>query len=296
MIFTLNYGMVSTFSINPIEKKPLFHYYPGSHASTIGSVSCNFRCPWCQNWKISKSYPSEVHVSRYLSPEQLIKKTEEDTSVTGISVSFNEPTLSLEYVLDVFRSCKSDTYKMLVTNGYMTGEALELLIDAGMTGMSINLKGDAKTVRKYCKTDVDKVWQTIETAHWKGVHVEVICLVIPTVNDNEEFYKLVAKRLFEMNENIPLHFTRFHPDYQFTEVDATPVHVLEEAHQIASSEGLKFVYLGNVFGHRLENTYCPHCGRLLIKRSGFWIETTFDLLTRHCPSCGANIPVYLGEG
>ncbi|MHA2299031.1 MAG: radical SAM protein, partial [Candidatus Hodarchaeales archaeon] len=133
LIFTLNYGMVSTFSINPIEKKPLFHYYPGSHASTIGSVSCNFRCPWCQNWKISKSYPSEVHVSRYLSPEQLIKKTEEDTSVTGISVSFNEPTLSLEYVLDVFRSCKSDTYKMLVTNGYMTGEALELLIDAGMT-------------------------------------------------------------------------------------------------------------------------------------------------------------------
>ncbi|MFW9990982.1 MAG: AmmeMemoRadiSam system radical SAM enzyme [Candidatus Odinarchaeota archaeon] len=293
-LYCINYGMVSSFSVNPIEKKPLFHYYPGTYASTVGSSSCNFKCPWCQNWQLSKTYPFEEHVPRYLPPGQLVKQTEEDPGIDGISISFNEPTLSLEYALDVFHLCRPDTYRSFVTNGYMTSEALELLVAAGLTGMSITVKGDAETVRKHCKADVEKVWQTIETAYREGVHIEIICLVIPTVNDSKEFFRNVAKRLFELDENIPLHFTRFHPDYQFTEVEATPVQVLEEAHDAACSEGLKFVYLGNVPGHRLENTYCPHCGQLLIKRTGYRLEMKFELITRHCPTCGTGIPLYLG--
>ena len=271
-LYCTNYGLVSSFSVNPIEKKPLFHYYPGSFALTIGSIGCNFSCPWCQNWSISKCYPSEVHNLRFMSPDELVNRTENDPKIDGISISFNEPTLSLEYALDVFRICKPATYRMFVTNGYMTDEALNLLIDTGMTGMSVTVKGDNKTVKQYCRTNVEKVWKNIKTAFKKGVHIEVICLIIPTVNDSIAFYKEVATRLTKINPNIPLHFTRFHPDYQFTHVKATPIKTLEQAYEIARSKGLNFVFLGNVPGHPLENTYCPNCQTLLIKRTIYQIE------------------------
>ncbi|MFX1534325.1 MAG: AmmeMemoRadiSam system radical SAM enzyme [Promethearchaeota archaeon] len=290
-LFCINYGMISSFSVNPIEKKPLFHYYPGSRASTIGSYSCNYACPWCQNWEITKVYPSAIHLPRFMSPEELVKRTEKDPRIKGISVSFNEPTLSLEYALDVFNLCKPETYRMFVTNGYMTSESLKLLIDAGLTGMSVTVKGEAEAVKKYCKADVERVWENIKTAFQKGIHVEIICLIIPTVNDSTDFYKQVANRLIAIDPNIPLHFTRFFPAYQFTEVEPTPIEVLEKAHQTARLEGLNFVYLGNVFGHPLENTYCPNCERLLIKRTGYQIDVKLDLQTRCCPSCNTEIPL-----
>jgi len=288
----VNYGLVSSYSINPIEKKPLFHYYPGTYASTVGSYSCNFKCPWCQNWSISKVYPSEVHFPRYLSPEELVKKTESDSKIDGISISFNEPTLSLEYALDTFRLCNPETYRMFVTNGYMTTEALDLLIQAGMTGMSVTVKGDSNIVKKYCKTNVEKVWDNIKTAFNRGVHVEVICLIIPTVNDSGSFFSETAKKIQDINDNIPLHFTRFFPDYQFTDVKPTPVSTLEKAHQIARQNGLKFVYLGNIFGHPLENSYCPNCQKLLIKRTGYRIKMLFDPQEAKCSSCNEVIPFY----
>ncbi|MFX0152126.1 MAG: AmmeMemoRadiSam system radical SAM enzyme [Candidatus Hodarchaeota archaeon] len=291
-LYCLNYGLISSFSVNPIEKKPLFHYFPGTYASTVGSYSCNFSCPWCQNWSISKVYPSEVHVPRYLSPEDLVDRTESDPKIDGISISFNEPTLSLEYALDVFRLCKSETYRMFVTNGYMTPYALKLLIQSGMTGMSVTVKGNAKVAKKYCGINVEKVWENIKMAIDQGVHVEVICLIIPTVNDSVAFFTEVGERINDIDPEIPLHFTRFHPDYQFTEVDPTSVTILEEAHSIARSIGLKYVYLGNVFTHPLENTYCPNCQVLLIKRTGYQIEKKFDLKTNRCPSCALKIPIY----
>ncbi len=289
----MNYGLVSSFSVNPIEKKPLFHYYPRSYASTVGSFSCNFSCPWCQNWSISKTYPSEVRSPRSLSPEELVERTELNSKINGISISFNEPTLSLEYSLDVFRLCKPDTYRMLVTNGYMTSQALDLLIKAGLSGMSVTIKGTSDIGKQYCGIDVEKVWENIKTVHQEDVHVEIVCLIIPTVNDFINFYKEVTRQLIVIDPNIPLHFTQFHPDYQFTHVNATPVATLEKAHQIAQSEGVKFVYLGNVPGHPLENTYCPNCQELLIKRTGYQIEKKFDLETRCCPSCSTKIPLYL---
>ncbi len=292
ILLTEIYGMVSSLSINPIEKKPLFHYYPGSYALTIGSISCNFSCPWCQNWSLSKVYPSEVHFPNFLSPEELVERTENNLQIQGISISFNEPTLSLEYSLEVFRLCKPETYRSFVTNGYMTDQALKLLIEAGMTGMTVTVKGNSKIVKKYCSIDVEKVWNNIKNAHGEGVHVEVVCLIIPTVNDSIEFYEEVSKRLRDINPNIPLHFTKFFPDYQFTQVDATPIKTLEEAHEIAQSEGINFVYLGNVPGHPLENTYCSSCKKLLIRRIGYQIEKKFDVQTRCCPSCKTEIPLY----
>lgn len=294
-LYCVNYGLLSSFSINPIEKKPLFHYYPGTHASTIGSFSCNSSCPWCQNWSISKVYPSEVQFPHYLSPEELVEKTETNPKIHGISVSFNEPTLSLEYSLDVFRMCKPETYRMFVTNGYMSNQALKLLIEAGMTGMSVTVKGNQKEVKRYCGIDVAKVWENIRTAVREGVHVEIICLIIPTVNDTEDFYRNVSKQVISIDPKIPLHFTRFHPDYQFTDVKATPIKTLEKAYEVAQSEGVTFVYLGNVPGHPLENTYCPKCQKLLIKRTIYHIEMKFDVQTRRCPSCNTEIPLYFGQ-
>jgi pyruvate formate lyase activating enzyme len=290
-LLTENYGLISTLSINPIEKKPLFHYYPGSYALTIGSVSCNFTCPWCQNWSVSKVYPSEVHIPRYLSPEDLVNKTESDPKIDGISISFNEPTLSLEYALDTFRLCNPKTYRMFVTNGYMTPRALELLFQTGMTGMSVTVKGNSETAKKYCGINVEKVWDNITAAFKKGVHVEVICLIIPTVNDSLTFFTEVGERVNDIDPNIPLHFTRFYPDYQFTDVDPTPVPVLEEAHRVTRSVGLNYVYLGNVFGHPLENTYCSNCRTLLIRRTGYQIEKKFDKKNNRCPSCALKIPI-----
>ncbi|MHA2363916.1 MAG: AmmeMemoRadiSam system radical SAM enzyme, partial [Candidatus Hodarchaeales archaeon] len=277
-LYCLNYGLVSSFSINPIEKKPLFHYYPGSYATTIGSYSCNFSCPWCQNWTISKIFPSDVKQDdkRFISPEKLVRKTENDPRVKGISVSFNEPILSLEYVLDIFQLCKPETYRMLVTNGYMTKQALKLLTDAGMTGMSITLKGDSKNVKEYCKINVEKVWKTIKRANKKKIHIEIIYLVIPKVNDSMEIIETVSERLIEIDKNIPLHFTRFFPSFQFTDAQPTLISTLEGAHQIAREAGLNYVYIGNVLGHPLENTYCPKCDSLLIKRTGYQIEILFE--------------------
>lgn len=290
-LYSLNYGMVSSYSVNPIEKKPLFHYYPGSYAATIGSYSCNFDCPWCQNWSISKTNPIQVLKPSFTSPEEIVQRINTDSNITGISVSFNEPTLSLEYVLDIFNLLDDSVYKMFVTNGYMTPEALNLLINAGLTGMSVTIKGKRSTVKKYCKADVNKVWDNIRVTEKQGVHIEVVCLIIPTVNDNNDFYEEVANNLTSINENIPLHFTRFHPDYQFTHVSPTPIKTLEEAHSIAKRIGLRYVYLGNVYGHPLENTYCHQCDSLLIKRTGYQITSFIDPQLKQCPNCKEKIVI-----
>ncbi|MHA1449881.1 MAG: AmmeMemoRadiSam system radical SAM enzyme [Candidatus Hodarchaeales archaeon] len=291
VLYCINHGLISSLSVNPIEKKPLFHYFPGTFALTAGSYSCNFTCPWCQNHDISKVYPADIEEPRYLPVEELVKQAEANPQVDGLSISFNEPVLSLEYAVDTFRLSNEHLYKMIVTNGYMTDLAFELLIDSGMTGMSVNVKGDAATVKKFCNADVNRVWKNIRTAHGKGVHVEIICLIIPGVNDEERFFKQVARDIVAIDERIPLHFTRYFPAYRFT-ADPTPVSLLEKACEIASQEGVKFVYIGNVPGHQFENTYCPFCRQLLIKRTGFQIELMFETITSHCPSCGAEIPIY----
>ncbi|MFX0088203.1 MAG: radical SAM protein, partial [Candidatus Hodarchaeota archaeon] len=205
--------------------------------------------------------------------------------------SFNEPIIWLEYIIDVFKLCKTDIYQMLVTNGYMSLEALDLLIDTGMTGMTVTVKGSTDIVKKFCGSKVDLIWQNIERAYKKDVHIEIICLIIPRVNDSIEFFKHVSENICNIDPNIPLHFTRFFPDYKFNNVNPTPISKLEEAYTIATQQGVNYVYLGNVFGHPLENTYCPACNELLIKRVGYEIKINLNL-TNKCPSCGKRIPVY----
>jgi len=283
-LVTLIYGAVSSLAANPIEKKPFYHFHPGTFALTSGSWSCNFGCPWCQNWDISKAAPSGR--GEYVAPERFVQLTAQ-YGCQGTSISFNEPTLSLEWSLDVFRWARArGLYNTYVTNGYMTPEALSLLMDAGLDAMNVDVKGDAESVRRFCKgVDVVKVWATCKAARARGVHVEITTLVIPGVNDAEATLREIAGRIAaELGTATPWHVSAYRPAYRFA-APPTPLRTLERAWQIGRDAGLEFVYIGNVPGHRLDNTYCPRCGALLIERLGFDVLMN-ALRSGQCPRCG----------
>lgn len=291
VLYTIVYGDIASISANPIEKKPFFHFWPGSTALTIGTWGCNFPCPWCQNWELSKARP-DPHRSNFISPERLVMMALQE-SCQGVSVSFNEPTLLLEYNLDIFHQARDEgLYNTLVSNGYMTVEALRALNHAGMDAVKFDVKGDQETYRKYCNADVDVVWRNIREAKRLGMHVEVVTLVIPGLNDDEESIRSICERhLIDAGAETPLHFTRFQPAYKMTDRPSTPIRVLEKALALAWDQGILYVYLGNVPGHANENTYCHNCGELIIQRYGFQIVHSILTQNSQCPKCGEQIPV-----
>lgn len=291
-LYTLEYGEISSLSANPIEKKPFFHFHPGTRALTIGSWSCNFTCPWCQNHAISKS-PGQIGKGRYISPEELVGLAR-SFYCQGTSVSFNEPTLLLEYSLDLFDfSKRHGLYNTLVSNGYMTKEALQLLSEHGLDAVNFDLKGEREAVRSFCGADVGVVWRNAVEARRKGIWLELTTLVIPGVNDSEDELKEMARRIRrELGEEVPWHLSAYHPDCGFN-APPTPTSTLDAAKDMAKAEGLKYVYVGNVPGHPGENTYCPHCNELLIERRGFNV-TGYGIKDGHCPRCGEEIPVIQG--
>jgi pyruvate formate lyase activating enzyme len=292
-IFTLIYGDVSSINVDAIEKKPFFHFYPGSKTLTVGSWGCNFTCPWCQNYGISKM-AENVGRGDYLSPENLIKLAEKH-KCKGISISYNEPILMLEYSIDVFRLArKKNLYRTYVSNGYMTSEALRAVIGAGLEAMNIDIKGDKEFVKKYCGADDEKVWRNVKEAKKLGMWIELTTLVIPGFNDSEKSLRYIAKRIAEISKNIPWHVSRFYPAYKFESVPVTPSETLEKAYNIGKKEGLKFIYVGNILGNRLENTYCPKCNEKLIERYGFEVLNN-KVKDGKCPKCKEKIPV-IGAG
>ena len=293
-LYTLVYGEISSISANPIEKKPLFHFHPGSKALTIGTWSCNFTCPWCQNYDISKS-PESIGKGRFLSPENLIDLVRR-SKCQGTSISFNEPTLLLEYSLDVFQLAKRHGYyNTFVTNGYMTPEALNALIQSGLDAMNIDIKGDAEAVLQFCSADVEKVWENAVAARKRGVWVEITTLLIPGINDKYETVREIARRIkYELGDDTPWHTTAYYPAYKFRDehyVPPTPIATLERARNIGKTEGLKYVYTGNAPGHPFENTYCPKCDELVVERRGLSVTKYSVTPERRCPGCGLEIPI-----
>jgi pyruvate formate lyase activating enzyme len=285
-IYTLTYGSISSLSANPIEKKPLYHFYPGSVALTAGSWSCNFACPWCQNYDISKSPPRP---GRHVSPEEFVRMAV-DRGCQGTSISFNEPTLSLEWSLDVFRLAREQAlYNTYVTNGYMTDRALTLLVEAGLDAMNVDVKGDAEAVREFCQADVEVVWRNCRAAWQAGVWLELTTLVIPGVNDDPAALQQIAGRIVaDLGTDVPWHLSAYFPAYHF-DAPPTPVATLERAREIGLEQGLYHVYIGNVAGHPARHTYCPQCGELLIERWG--LEAVgIHLDDGKCPRCGRAMP------
>jgi pyruvate formate lyase activating enzyme len=300
-LVTVTYGAISSLSANPIEKKPFHHFYPGTLALTSGAWSCNFNCPWCQNWEISKASPGRA---RFMSPQDLISEAL-DLGCQGTSISLNEPTLSLEWSLEVFALARArGLYNTYVTNGYMTPAALRLLVQAGLDAMNVDIKGNAEAVRQYCGTDVEKVWRNCQLALEAGVWLEITTLVIPDVNDGDEILRGIARRIAaDLGPDIPWHVSGYYPAYRF-DAPPTPVRTLERARSIGREAGLRFVYLGNVPGHRWEHTYCPGCERPLITRwglglTGYHLDRARLMQARQhqaqCPDCKRPVPGVWGD-
>jgi pyruvate formate lyase activating enzyme len=291
-LYTLVYGDISAIESRPIEIKPFFHYWPGSTALTFSTWSCNLNCVWCQNFHLSKTEPNPAKAA-YYPPEKIV-----DLAIcsgdAGLCASFQEPTLLSEWVIRLFKLGKDRglRYCCYVSNGYMTIEVLKVLSEAGLDGLKIDVKGDSEVYAKYCGgADVEKIWRNATEAKRLGLHVEIVNLVITDVNDDEETLKWVIERhLKAVGAETPLHFTRYFPAYKFNN-PPTKVKVLERAYEMAKKEGVLYPYIGNVNGHKYENTYCPNCGEKLIGRYGCYVLKYTITKDKKCPKCGTQIPI-----
>jgi pyruvate formate lyase activating enzyme len=289
-LYSLIYGEVSAVSINPIEKKPVFHFYPGSKWYSVGSLGCNFRCPGCQNWDIAHWRGGQMH-TEYLPPEELVSRAK-SAGCLGISFTFNEPTLWFEYTVDAAKLSKAQgLYTNYVTNGFMTEEAFELIAPF-LDVYRVDIKGFAEeTYAGLGHTkEIKGILEVTKRAKNYGIHVEVVTNVIPGFNDSETELRSIGSWIKNsLGPEVPWHVTRFHPHLELSDISPTPVSKLERAWSIGKEEGLGYVYVGNVPGHKGENTYCHGCGELLIERYVFDILKN-RMIGGRCPKCNRMIP------
>jgi pyruvate formate lyase activating enzyme len=240
---------------------------------------------------MSKTEPNPKS-SHFFSQDQVLNVAMHNRD-SGLCASFQEPTLLTEWALPLFEQGRGKgLYSCYVSNGYMTLEALKLLRQAGMDGLKIDIKGDQETYKKYCGgADVEKVWRNAREAKKMGLHVEIVNLVVTDINDDEECLRWIIKQhLKSVGSETPLHFTRYHPAYKFSN-PPTKVETLEKAYEMAKKEGVLYPYLGNVEGHRYENTHCPKCGETLIQRLGYTIVNYKISDDNKCPKCSQRIPI-----
>ena len=292
-IVNLTYGLLSAIAVDPIEKKPLAHFYPGSLSLSISSVGCSFTCPWCQNWHLSTAKP-EGGLKR-VPPEYVVDMAKRQ-ECTSISYTYNEPLINLDYVEDTARLARGEGVKnVLVTNGYISGEALGRVVDV-IDAANVDWKGfNEEFYRKHCSADLQSVLDATVEMHRMGVHVEVTFLIIPETNDGEDEARRMARYLVDtMGPDVPLHLSRFYPQYKFSHLPPTPVETLLRAREIAKAEGVHYVYVGNVPGKGYEDTMCPKCGKAVIKRVGYSVTSWSLDASHHCKHCGEPIPV-VGE-
>jgi len=289
-LYTLVYGSVVSMAADPIEKKPLYHFWPGSSVFSIAAPGCTFTCLHCQNWEISQARMGQVGTED-LPPEELIRLTKE-YNCSGIAHTYTEPTIWTEYAIDVGRLARTENlYNVYVTNGFISPYALQEL-GPWLDAANVDVKAFSEDFyRRICGARLQPVLEACEWMHGRGIHLEVTYLVIPKENDRpeeiREFCRWVSERL---SPEVPVHFSRFYPHYRMLEKPPTPVETLERAYKIAREEGLSYVYLGNVPGHMYDNTYCPGCGEMLISRYGYTI-LEFNIKDGRCPECGRKIPL-----
>jgi pyruvate formate lyase activating enzyme len=284
----MTYAKISAEAVDPIEKKPLFHYLPGTLSYSLGSIGCNFHCDHCQNWHISRADP-EGAMLRPLEPEEGVLRALASGS-KSISWTYNEPTIWHEYALDMGAIARARGLGTIyVTNGYITEEALREL--APMLGaFRVDLKAFTDDFyKKICGAKLQPVLDSAQLARELGMHVETVTLVIPGLNDSmEEQEGLIRWVIEHLGPETPMHFSAFHPDYKMLDRGATPVATLEKIYNKAKELGLRFPYLGNVYHNPGENTYCPACNTMLIERQGF--SGRFVALDRdQCTGCGEKI-------
>ncbi len=288
VLYTLVYAKPVAIHIDPIEKKPLFHFLPGSTAFSIATAGCNLRCKFCQNWEISQRKPEEVEYI-YLEPVDLIKKVKESGSPT-IAYTYSEPTIFYEYMLETAKLAKKEGIKNIMHSaGYINEEPLRQLTKY-LDAANIDLKGFTNDYyARMSEATLEPVLRSLKILKEEGVHLEITNLVLSGYNDDPN---LITKMCLWIKENLgpdtPLHFSRAFPMYKLNTINPTPVETLERARQIALDCGLKYVYIGNVGGNPAENTYCPKCKKIVIKRVGYMILEN-NLENGKCKYCAEKI-------
>ncbi len=291
ILLLLNYAQTTSIAVDPVEKKPLYHFYPGSLVFSLGSWGCNFHCRHCQNWGISCETPWSADLGvREIAPLEAVDMAEK-RGCRGIAWTYNEPGIWLEYTLDCARLAKArGLYTVYVTNGFSTPEALDA-IGPYLDCFRVDVKGFSDTLyRKLARVSQWRgILEVAERAVKKwGMHIEVVTNVIPTMNDDEDQLTGIARWIRDsLGETVPWHITRFFPQFQMAHLPPTPVESLEKAADLGRREGLRFVYLGNVPGHAAENTDCYACGQSLVQRSGYRARVT-GLHGGQCRQCGAD--------
>ncbi len=287
-LYSLVYGKAVSWEVDPIEKKPFYHWFPGTQAFSFATVGCNFRCEGCQNWSISQTKEITGHD---MPPEEIIRLAKQ-FNARGIAYTYTEPTIFFEYAYDTAAlGRKNHLYSVFVTNGYMTPETIKEMKNIDASRIDLKFM-DEKLYRAYCKAEgYEHVLESIKLLHKKG-HIEVINLVIPTLNDNDDAYRATAKFVAGLGKDIPLHFIAFYPANRATGIPPTHVQSLERAREIGMEEGLNYAYIGNIPGHPGENTYCPKCKGLVIERYGFMITKYAVTKDHKCPKCGGKILIW----
>lgn len=285
---TLVYGRPIAIHLDPIEKKPFYHFLPGSTAFSLGTAGCPLHCKFCQNWEISQSRP-EDHPVAFTPPNSIV-----EMSVTRqapvVAFTYNEPTVFTEYLTDIAKLARKKKLRcILVSCGFMNSEPLSEMCNV-LDAIKIDLKGYSEDFyRKACSAELQPVLKSIKQIAKSGIHLEIVNLIVPTLNDSEEMLHELPKWVMgEIGPDVPVHFTRFHPDYQLLNLPPTPIATLERARDLALKQGIHYAYIGNVPGHAGNHTYCPSCGKIVIKRSSFFVEE-MNLKNGHCLFCGRAI-------
>ena len=290
-LYSLVYDKVCAANADPIEKKPLFHFQPGTRSFSVATVGCNFRCEFCQNWQISQAALDTGRVDgEAISPERIVAAAV-GAGCKSIAYTYTEPTVFMELCHDCGRLAKErGLANVFVSNGYMTPEAIDLAAD-WLDGINVDLKAFSDGYyRRLCKARLDGVLDTIayiarETSIW----LEVTTLLLPGENDSPDELKHLAEFLVEKaGPDVPWHISRFYPQYKYGGTEGTPLEAMRRAEEIGRAAGLRYVYLGNVPGAKSESTFCYNCGRMLIERLGYRIAAN-DIKDSKCPDCGAEI-------
>jgi len=288
-LYTLNYAQPVAVHVDPIEKKPLAHVYPGTKSFSIATAGCNLRCKFCQNWEISQLDPESVKV-KPVSPEKIVALAKE-TNCKTIAFTYTEPIIFYEYMLDIAKIAKAEGVKCVMHSaGYVNEKPLREVAKY-LTAANIDLKGFSdKYYASFCEGSLDTVLNTLKVLKEEGVWLEITNLLIPGANDsNEDITKLCRWVKKNLGTETPIHFARFFPLYKLTNLSPTPLETLLRAQEIAEKEGIKFIYIGNVPQQVGEDTACPKCGKTIIKRVGY--NVLENLLKKgKCPFCGHKIP------
>ncbi len=283
-LYSLVYGKPCSINREPIEKAPFFHFLPGALRLTLATVGCNQRCKYCQNWEISQATPEAVP-SQEMTPEQVVALAEK-LNLPIICFTYTEPVVFFEYMIDIARLARARGIKTaVVSGGYINPEPLRELCSV-VDAIKIDLKGfTPEFYRTVCGSSLEPVLTAIKTVAQTSCHLELVNLVVPGFNDDTTTIRQMCSWIKEnCGDTIPLHFTQFHPDYQLQNAPVTPVKTLKKAIAIARQTGLKYVYIGNVPGDQDENTYCPKCGSLLIRRQGYTVLEN-NIVNGKCKFC-----------